>query len=213
MTNQQIANQIRHIINLDKNPILKDTAIAHLKALLSCIENDNSDLEHVLSEYSMNTPERKENDYRKEDYALRIESITEHLDSILELEFEPLIEKSNSMESLNLFDSMRKRILKKLLQICAKRTTPVVPVIQIHAVRNFILANDKMEKSNLMERAFAGIESDQEIEHLKEMFYGHEYDLFAFLEVLSETQIAVLINYIMKNYNGITVNQIEKYVQ
>jgi hypothetical protein len=214
MTKEQISKQIRHIINLDKKPLFKGTAIAHLQALLGCIENDNSDLEQVLTEYSQPTPEPvKLNDYRKEDFILKIESIIEHLDSILELEFEPLINEKNSMESKSQFDSMRKRILKKLLQTFTKRMTPVVPVIQVHAVYNVALANKKMRKDNLIENAFAGIETENEIQHLKEMFEGHNYDIFPFLEALSETQIAVLINYIMKNYNGVKISDIEKHVQ
>jgi hypothetical protein len=65
----------------------------------------------------------------------------------------------------------------------------------------------------LIERAFEGTENDVNITHYKEMFWEMEYDLFRLFEALSEDQMCLIINYIMKNYSGVKMQDIEKYIQ
>lgn len=214
MTNQQISNQIRYIINLDKNPLLKDTAIAHLKALLSCIEND--ELEQAKRELNIPVPGKsKSTNYDKEQHNIDADIILEHIDDVLVRELDSLQEENPfNMASTKIdFEAMRKRIFKKIKDKITGRTTLTVPVIQCHAVINFWLACINMDKRKLIENAFEGTENEVHISHYKEMLFEMEYNMNEFFVILSEDQRCLIIQYIMKNYSGITVNQIEKYVQ
>jgi len=82
-------------------------------------------------------------------------------------------------------------------------------VIQVHAVMNFFFADHNISKYNLIRQAFPDIDI-RDVHHLEERLEECNHSLFRFIEKIDEEKRGRLIRYIMENYNGVSVQTIQK---
>jgi len=136
--------------------------------------------------------------------------LLEDLSEILYSEFKPMIEETNSDVTFKKYETMRIRILSKIKDKLLPETSATVPIIQIHAVRNFFFANHNLRKDTLIEKVFEG-KDESWIAFCKELFAVKcNFDLYKLIEYINERESAILITWIMKNYNAFPIETVER---
>jgi len=136
--------------------------------------------------------------------------ILEDLSEILDSEFKHTIDETNSEIVYKKYEQMRIRILEKIKKKLLPETSATVPIIQIHAVRNFFFANHNLRKDTLIEKVFEG-KDEHWISFCKELFAVKcNFDLYKLIEYINESEAAILITWIMKNYNAFPIETVER---
>jgi len=87
-------------------------------------------------------------------------------------------------------------------------------IVQTHSIMNFWFACHNMTKCNLIERVFSDFVDLSTLNHLSVKFEKSDKDLMQFFEHLDPKKRQILIEYIMKNYEGINLKTIKnEYVK
>ncbi len=83
--------------------------------------------------------------------------------------------------------------------------------IQVHAVMSFWYAQRNIERWSLIDKVF-GEEDEGVVNHLKDLFMKAKYCINDFMIDLDEEKRMKLIQYVMDQYNGFTLESAKRYV-
>lgn len=81
-------------------------------------------------------------------------------------------------------------------------------VIQVHATMNFWYACNNIDKRRLIYNVFSESDSMHR-QHLEDKFKMVNYSIFEFIDLLDENHRGKLITYILKTYEGVSIEKIK----
>lgn len=179
-------------------------------------QNDqkNEKLEAFKKEYSQGVPEFKKGEepltMQIDEQNVMIETIViNELNEIIELE--GYVSNTFRVVEASALIKSASRMIKKLKESLFGKTKPVIPLLQVHAVANFIMAEHNFNKKGFIRNALTG-EDESTIKHVEEKFlFNCRKSLVQLLPQLTEDLQGKIILYIMNNYKGVKPETVENY--
>lgn len=180
----------------------------------TCFEEAKENQGSIASEYSQAPPVTE---YKSSERAEREKlesfgdlSVLPEVEAVIADFYQDMDSDNPESSSMNLHKAELKSLISRIRNRITGKTTATLPVIQIHAIVSLMYAENNLPKYDLMKRIFKNHSEIVSIE-MQKLFKVLDYSIYKTLEAVTEERRSSIIQFIMLDYKGISVEYIQKH--